>query len=44
MPHILASIGLQMIQAFYNIDGTKKIMDDLFLPYPDLSRFQIYKT
>lgn len=37
MPHILAAIGLQMIQGFYNFDGSKKIMEDLSLPYPDLS-------
>jgi len=28
---------------FYNLDGTKKINDDLELPYPDLSKFEIYK-
>ena len=37
MPHILAAIGLQMIQGFYNFDGTKKDFEDLELPYPDLS-------
>jgi dTDP-4-amino-4,6-dideoxygalactose transaminase len=37
MPHVLASIGLMNIQAFYNLDGSKKHMDDLSLPYPDLS-------
>lgn len=37
MPHVLASIGLQMIQGFYNLDGSKKIMPNLSLPYPDLS-------
>ena len=42
--HILASIGLQQIQGFYNQDGTKKVMEDIALPYPDLSKFQIYKT
>jgi dTDP-4-amino-4,6-dideoxygalactose transaminase len=40
--HILASIGLQQIQGFYNQDGTKKQMNDLELPYPDLSKFKIY--
>jgi dTDP-4-amino-4,6-dideoxygalactose transaminase len=44
LPHILAAIGLQQILGFYNQDGTKKIMEDLALPYPDLSRFDIYKT
>lgn len=42
--HILASIGLQQIQGFYNQDGTKKVMEDIALPYPDLSKFKIYKT
>jgi dTDP-4-amino-4,6-dideoxygalactose transaminase len=42
MPHVLAAIGLQMIQGFYNFDGTKKDFDDLELPYPDLSKFKIY--
>jgi len=44
LPHILASIGLQQILGFYNQDGTKKVMPDLELPYPDLSKFPIYKT
>jgi dTDP-4-amino-4,6-dideoxygalactose transaminase len=37
MPHILAALGLQMIQAFYNLDGSKKQMPDISLPYPNLS-------
>jgi len=37
MPHVLAAIGLQMIQGFYNLDGSKKVMEDISLPYPDLS-------
>jgi hypothetical protein len=28
---------------FYNIDGTKKQNEDLELPYPDLSKYEIYK-
>ena len=28
---------------FYNTDGTKKHNEDLTLPYPDLSKFDIYK-
>lgn len=44
LPHILASIGLQQMLGFYNQDGTKKVMPDLELPYPDLSQFPIYKT
>jgi hypothetical protein len=27
---------------FYNIDGSKKQNEDLELPYPDLSKFEIY--
>jgi hypothetical protein len=27
---------------FYNMDGTKKQQEDLELPYPDLSKFEIY--
>jgi dTDP-4-amino-4,6-dideoxygalactose transaminase len=41
MPEI-ATRGLLLIQQFYNIDGTKKHNDDLELPYPDLSKFEIY--
>jgi len=33
---------LLLIQQFYNLDGTKKDMPDLELPYPDLSKFPIY--
>jgi len=42
MPHILAAIGVQMIQGFYNVDGSKKVMEDITLPYPDLSKHKIY--
>jgi dTDP-4-amino-4,6-dideoxygalactose transaminase len=42
MCHILASIGLQQMLGFYNQDGTKKVMPDISLPYPDLSTFPIY--
>ena len=44
LPHILASIGLQQLLGFYNQDGTKKVMPDIELPYPDLSKFSIYKS
>ena len=44
LPHTLASIGLQQILGFYNQDGSKKVMEDIELPYPDLSKFEIYKT
>jgi hypothetical protein len=32
-----------MMTQFYNLDGTKKHNQDLELPYPDLSKFNIYK-
>ena len=38
----LAARGLLLIKQFYNIDGSKKINEDLELPYPDLSKFSIY--
>lgn len=37
MPHVLASIGLQLIQGFYDTDGSKKHNEDIELKYPDLS-------
>ena len=39
----LAARGLLLMNQFYNIDGTKKQNQDLELPYPDLSKFEIYK-
>jgi dTDP-4-amino-4,6-dideoxygalactose transaminase len=39
----LAARGLLLMGQFYNIDGSKKKNDDLELPYPDLSKFEIYK-
>jgi dTDP-4-amino-4,6-dideoxygalactose transaminase len=42
MPEIAAR-GLLLIQQFYNQDGTPKHNKDLELPYPDLSKFKIYK-
>jgi dTDP-4-amino-4,6-dideoxygalactose transaminase len=42
MNPVIASLGLLLIQQFYNLDGTKKDMPDLELPYPDLSQFPIY--
>jgi len=41
MPQIAAQ-GLLLMNQFYNIDGSKKHMPDISLPYPDLSRFEIY--
>ncbi len=42
MNPIIAELGLLLMQQFYNLDGTKKNMPDLELPYPDLSKFKIY--
>ena len=44
MMPMIAAQGLLLINQFYNLDGTKKDMPDLTLPYPDLSRFPIYNT
>jgi dTDP-4-amino-4,6-dideoxygalactose transaminase len=38
----LASRGLLLMNQFYNMDGTFKHNEDLELPYPDLSKFEIY--
>lgn len=42
MPELSAR-GLLLINQFYNTDGTKKHNEDLQLPYPDLSKFKIWK-
>lgn len=39
----LAARGLLLMNQFYIMDGTKKHNADLELPYPDLSKFEIYK-
>jgi dTDP-4-amino-4,6-dideoxygalactose transaminase len=39
----LAARGLLLMNQFYNLDGSKKSNEDLELPYPDLSKFKIYK-
>jgi len=39
----LAARGLLMMTQFYNLDGTKRHNEDLALPYPDLSKYDIYK-
>lgn len=39
----LATRGLLLMNQFYNLDGTKKHNQDLELPYPDLSQFEVYK-
>jgi dTDP-4-amino-4,6-dideoxygalactose transaminase len=41
MPEIAAR-GLHMMAQFYNLDGTPKHNEDLELPYPDLSRYEVY--
>jgi dTDP-4-amino-4,6-dideoxygalactose transaminase len=38
----LAARGLLLMNQFYNMDGTKKQNPDLTMPYPDLSKFEIY--
>jgi dTDP-4-amino-4,6-dideoxygalactose transaminase len=43
MPEISAR-GLLLISQFYNPDGTPKHNDDLELPYPDLSKFEVYQN
>jgi dTDP-4-amino-4,6-dideoxygalactose transaminase len=42
MPEISAR-GLLLINQFYNYDGSPKHNEDLELPYPDLSKFKIWK-
>ena len=39
----LATRGLLMMNQFYNSDGSKKTNANIELPYPDLSKFEIYK-
>ena len=39
----LAARGLLLMGQFYEIGGKKKQNEDLELPYPDLSKFKIYK-
>jgi dTDP-4-amino-4,6-dideoxygalactose transaminase len=38
----LAARGMLLMSQFYATDGTKKHNADLELPYPDLSKFEIY--
>jgi dTDP-4-amino-4,6-dideoxygalactose transaminase len=42
MPEI-SSRGLLLISQFYNANGSPKQNEDLELPYPDLSKFDVYK-
>jgi dTDP-4-amino-4,6-dideoxygalactose transaminase len=39
----LSTRGLLLMGQFYNVDGTPKNNEDLELPYPDLSKFDVYK-
>ena len=39
----LSTRGMLLMRQFYNMDGTKKNNEDLELPYPDLSKFEIYR-
>lgn len=39
----LAARGILLMNQFYNIDGSKKYQEDLELPYPDLSKYEIYR-
>ena len=38
----LAARGLLLLSQFWNVDGTKKHNEDIELPYPDLSEFDVY--
>lgn len=42
MPELSAR-GVLLMNQFYNLDGTKKQNQDLELPYPDLSKYEIYR-
>jgi dTDP-4-amino-4,6-dideoxygalactose transaminase len=40
----LATRGLLLMNNLYNLDGSKKSQEDLELPYPDLSKYQVYQN
>ena len=42
MHPMVATLGRQLIQQFYKLDGTPISNEDVELPYPDLSQFEIY--
>lgn len=42
MNPMIATLGLQMMPQFYWMDGSKKKNAPVTLPYPDLSKFEIY--
>ena len=39
----LAARGCLLMSQFYDINGNKKYNEDVELPYPDLSKFKVYK-
>ena len=43
MPEV-AVRGLQLMNQYYNHDGSKIPNEDITLPYPDLSKFEIYSN
>jgi dTDP-4-amino-4,6-dideoxygalactose transaminase len=43
MNPMIAALGLHLMGQFYNLDGTKKHNEDIELPYPDLSKFEVYR-
>jgi dTDP-4-amino-4,6-dideoxygalactose transaminase len=43
MPEIAAR-GLLLIGQFYDLEGRPKHNEDLTIPYPDLSRFEVYQS
>ncbi len=43
MNPMIATLGLLNMAKFYNVDGTKKQMPDIELPYPDLSLHPAYR-
>lgn len=42
MPLMTATLGLHLAPSLYDIDGTPKHQEDSELPYPDLSKFEVY--
>jgi len=43
MPEIAAR-GVLMMPQFYNPDGSKKVIPDITMRYPDLSKYKIYES
>jgi dTDP-4-amino-4,6-dideoxygalactose transaminase len=42
MPLMTATLGLHLAPSLYDINGTPKHQEDSELPYPDLSKFEVY--